>query len=347
MTSGRGSRPRVGLLVGAAQPVGGDVRVELGRGERGVAEELLDRPQVSPSLEEVGCGRVPQAVRSDVRGTRDLGDPTVDEVAHSALVDAPPSDTEEQRRTGPRDDQLRAAAVEPPAQCPLRRCTEGHRALLAALAEDPHQPAVVVDVVDVEPGQLTDPDAGVSAHYLITEDGEVIQLVSEAKRAWHAGASYWRGIKDVNSASIGIELDHPGHALGYRPYSDAQIDALIPLLARIVKQYDIPRANIVGHSDVAPLRKVDPGELFPWERLAEYGLALPRPTKLEKGDPFHNEGAFILALERFGYDITEGRKTIEAFERRWRPELIEGKMDAQLAAILWHLLLERDQGRAR
>ncbi|WP_407876315.1 N-acetylmuramoyl-L-alanine amidase [Qipengyuania nanhaisediminis] len=201
--------------------------------------------------------------------------------------------------------------------------------------------------VETALAKLTDPEAGVSAHYLISEAGEVTQLVSEEKRAWHAGASYWRGIKDVNSASIGIELDHPGHAGGYREFSDAQFEALVPLVARIRQQYDIPRANVVGHSDVAPLRKIDPGELFPWDRLAEYDLCLPRPRKIEHIDPFHNEGAFILALERFGYDITEGRKAIEAFERRWRPERIEGKPDAQLGAILWHLLLERDQGRAR
>lgn len=195
--------------------------------------------------------------------------------------------------------------------------------------------------------RLTDKEAGVSAHYLISEDGEVMQLVSEAKRAWHAGASYWRGVKDVNSASIGIELDHPGHAGGYRGFAEAQFEALVPLVARIVKDHDIPRANVVGHSDVAPLRKIDPGELFPWERLAEYGLCLPTPSKFEQADPFQNEGAFILALERYGYDITEGRKAIEAFERRWRPERIEGKPDAQLGAILWHLLLERDRGTTR
>lgn len=201
--------------------------------------------------------------------------------------------------------------------------------------------------IDTALNRLTDPDAGVSAHYLISEEGEVTQLVSEEKRAWHAGASYWRGTKDVNSASIGIELDHPGHAGGYRAFSEAQIAALVPLAARIVKQYDIPRANVVGHSDVAPLRKIDPGELFPWDRMAQYDLCLPRPNKIEQVDPFHNEGAFILALERFGYDITEGRKTIEAFERRWRPEKIEGRYDAQLGAILWHLLLDRDRGTAR
>ncbi|MEM6495021.1 MAG: N-acetylmuramoyl-L-alanine amidase [Pseudomonadota bacterium] len=198
--------------------------------------------------------------------------------------------------------------------------------------------------------RLTDPDAGVSAHYLISEDGMVTQLVAEDRRAWHAGASYWRGIKDVNSASVGIELDHPGHDEangGYRGFADAQIDALVPLLAQIVADYDIPRANVVAHSDVAPMRKIDPGELFPWDRLAKYGLCLPTPAKLELGDPFQNDGAFYLALERFGYDITEGRKAVEAFERRWRPELLSGLPDAQLGAILFQLLLDRDQGRAR
>ncbi len=198
--------------------------------------------------------------------------------------------------------------------------------------------------------RMCDPSASVSAHYCITEEGEVIRLVPEERRAWHAGASYWRGIPDVNSASIGIELDHPGHAPGnggYRGFAEAQIDALIPLLARIVQTYDIPRANVVGHSDVAPMRKIDPGELFPWERLAEYRLCLPRPTSLAAGDPFHNEGAFFLALERFGYDITDQRKAVEAFERRWRPEHITGVVDGEIAAILWQLLLDRDQGRTR
>lgn len=195
--------------------------------------------------------------------------------------------------------------------------------------------------------RMTDPDAKVSAHYLITEEGEVIRLVPEEKRAWHAGASYWRGHKDVNSASIGIELDHPGHALGYREFSEPQFEALVPLLHRIVQQYDIPRANVVGHSDVAPARKIDPGELFPWERLAEYRLCLPRPEKLTLGDPFDNDGAFYLALERFGYDITDGHKAVEAFQRRWRPWRIDGQIDGEVRAILFQLLLDRDQGRTR
>jgi len=214
---------------------------------------------------------------------------------------------------------------------------------------------VVIHYTEMKPletalARMCDPAASVSAHYCISEEGEVIRLVPEDRRAWHAGASYWRGIPDVNSASIGIELDHPGHAPengGYRGFAEAQIDALIPLLARIVKQYDIPRANVVGHSDVAPMRKVDPGELFPWERLAEYRLCLPKPGCLAAGNPFHNWGSFFLALERFGYDITDQAKAVEAFERRWRPERITGVPDGEIAAILWQLLLDRDQGRTR
>jgi N-acetylmuramoyl-L-alanine amidase len=195
--------------------------------------------------------------------------------------------------------------------------------------------------------RLTDPEAKVSAHYLITEAGEVIRLVEEDKRAWHAGLSYWRGHPDVNSASIGIELDHPGHALGYRDFSEAQFEALVPLLARIVHEHNIPRANVVGHSDVAPARKIDPGELFPWDRLADYKLCLARPDKLEQGDPFDNDAAFYLALERFGYDVTDGHKAVEAFQRRWRPEKIDGQIDGQVRAILFQLLLDRDRGLAR
>lgn len=195
--------------------------------------------------------------------------------------------------------------------------------------------------------RMCDGEAKVSAHYLIAEDGTVTRLVPEDKRAWHAGVAYWRGHKDVNSASIGIELDHPGHLHGYRDFSEAQFEALVPLVARMVKEYDIPRANVVGHSDVAPQRKIDPGELFPWDRLAEYGLCLPRPEKLERGDPFDNDASFYLALERFGYDISDGHKAVEAFQRRWRPEKIDGVIDGQVRAILFQLLLDRDRGVAR
>jgi len=200
---------------------------------------------------------------------------------------------------------------------------------------------------DAALARMCDPDAKVSAHYLITEAGEVVRLVAEDRRAWHAGLSYWRGKSNVNGISIGIELENPGHTCGYRAFAEPQIDALVPLLHRIVHTYDIPRANVVGHSDIAPKRKLDPGELFPWERLAEYHLALARPEKLELGDPFDNDGAFYLALERFGYDISDGHKVVEAFQRRWRPDKIDGEIDGQIRAILFQLLLDRDHGRTR
>jgi N-acetylmuramoyl-L-alanine amidase len=189
-------------------------------------------------------------------------------------------------------------------------------------------------------------EAEVSAHYMIEEDGTVFRLVDEDKRAWHAGRSFWRGVTDINSASIGIELVNPGHEWGYRPFTDAQMDSLIPLLADIKVRYDIPRANIVGHSDIAPARKEDPGELFDWEGLAALHLVLKTP-KVTLGSPFENDGAFILALERFGYDISDGRAAVAAFERRWRPRRIDGVIDMELGAILFALLLDRDRGLTR
>ncbi|WP_299309245.1 N-acetylmuramoyl-L-alanine amidase [uncultured Croceicoccus sp.] len=204
------------------------------------------------------------------------------------------------------------------------------------------------DMPDVENAidKMCNPDAAVSAHYCITRAGEVIRLVPETKRAWHAGKSYWRGHTDVNSASIGIELDNPGHTHGYVPFTEEQMQALILLLSGIIERHDVPRANIVGHSDVAPERKEDPGELFDWERLAKLRLALPRPA-VKLGDPFDNDGAFYLALERFGYDITDGPAAVRAFQRRFRPERIDGVIDGQVRALLFALLLDRDRGNAR
>jgi N-acetylmuramoyl-L-alanine amidase len=194
--------------------------------------------------------------------------------------------------------------------------------------------------------RLCDPVAEVSAHYLIDEDGTVTRLVDEENRAWHAGRSYWRGITDINSASVGIELVNPGHEFGYRPFPRPQIEALLPLLADIVKRHDIPRANVVGHSDIAPARKEDPGELFPWDLLARYRLTLAKP-ELTMRLIYDNPGAFFLALERFGYDITDQPAAVRAFQRRWRPSRIDGEIDGQIGALLFELLLERDLGRAR
>ena len=194
--------------------------------------------------------------------------------------------------------------------------------------------------------RMCDPQAEVSAHYMIDEDGTVCRLIDEARRAWHAGRSYWRGITDVNSASIGIELVNPGHEFGYRPFTDAQMEALLPLLAEIIQRHDIPRANVVGHSDIAPDRKQDPGELFDWEALSARRLALPTPD-LSLGNLFPNDGAFFLGLERFGYDISDQPAAMRAFQRRWRPHIIDGQVDGECCAILFALLLDRDTGKAR
>ena len=191
--------------------------------------------------------------------------------------------------------------------------------------------------------RLTDPEAKVSAHYLIAEDGQVLRLVQENKRAWHAGKSHWRGIDNLNSASIGIEIVNPGHEFGYRPFPEAQIDALIPLVSDIVQRHGITRGNVVGHSDIAPARKQDPGELFPWHRLAKLRLALPRPTK-NLMDPHWSDAGFLLALNRFGYDITDPLAATVAFQRRFRPELLDGTIDGECRAILLALLLPKPTG---
>ena len=191
--------------------------------------------------------------------------------------------------------------------------------------------------------RLRDPEAQVSCHYVVDEDGSVLRLVAEDKRAWHAGRSHWRGIDDVNAVSIGIEIVNPGHDWGYRPFPPEQIDALIQLVADIKDRHGITRGNIVGHSDIAPVRKRDPGELFPWHSLARLRLALPRPTK-NLVDPMWTEGGFCLALERFGYDVADRMAAIMAFQRRFRPELIDGEIDAECRMILLALLLPRPQG---
>ncbi|MDP9085816.1 MAG: N-acetylmuramoyl-L-alanine amidase [Pseudomonadota bacterium] len=190
--------------------------------------------------------------------------------------------------------------------------------------------------------RLTSPEAKVSAHYLIAEDGQVVRMVAEGKRAWHAGASSWRGVTDVNSASVGIEIVNPGHEFGYRPFPDEQIAAVIPLVAAIKDRHGIGRGNIVGHSDIAPARKTDPGELFPWEALARRRLALPSPVR-DLMDPFWTDAGFILALERFGYDVTEQRPAVIAFQRRFRPDRIDGIIDGECRAKLLSLLLPRPQ----
>ena len=187
---------------------------------------------------------------------------------------------------------------------------------------------------------LRNPEAKVSCHYLVSEDGQVLRLVPEEKRAWHAGRSFWRGVTDVNSASIGIEIVNPGHEFGYRPFPEPQMSALIPLVADIVKRHGIRPPYVVGHSDIAPTRKEDPGELFDWARLAKLGLAMPRPTA-NLIDPLWTDGGFLLALERYGYDVRDPKAAVRAFQRRFRPEHIDGEIDGETRAILLGLLLDR------
>lgn len=207
---------------------------------------------------------------------------------------------------------------------------------------------IVLHYTGMETGQaaidrLRDPEAKVSAHYVVDEDGTILRLVPEEKRAWHAGRSHWRGIEDVNSASVGIEIVNPGHEFGYRNFPPAQMSALIPLVAEIKERHGITRGNVVGHSDVAPARKQDPGELFNWHALARLRLALPRPTK-SLIDPGWPDAGFMLALERFGYDIEDRQAAVTAFQRRFRPEMVDGEIDGECRSLLLALMLPKPQG---
>ena len=168
--------------------------------------------------------------------------------------------------------------------------------------------------------RLLNPTMNVSAHYVIGEDGNVWHLVDENERAWHAGDSTWRGIKDMNSASVGIELVNPGHQYGYRPYTDAQILALKPLMREIIARHVLSSAtSLLAHSDISPSRKEDPGELFPWESLALDGLGLwPIPSPQEFGPIKKNEVAETLYA--IGYDTSDGEAALMAFQRHYCPE---------------------------
>jgi N-acetylmuramoyl-L-alanine amidase len=183
---------------------------------------------------------------------------------------------------------------------------------------------------------LANPESKVSAHYVVAEDGTVLQMVDEAHRAWHAGRSWWRGTADVNSASIGIEIVNPGHEFGYVPFPDEQMAAVETLVADIIRRHRINPANVVGHSDIAPARKQDPGELFDWPRLAARGLAAqPLPSV----DPNWTDAGFLMALGRYGYDVGSKLDTVIAFQRRHRPARLDGLIDGECRAILRGLLL--------
>jgi len=180
--------------------------------------------------------------------------------------------------------------------------------------------------------RLCDPAARVSAHYTIDRDGTVYAHVPEERRAWHAGISFWAGARDVNARSIGIEIVNPGHEFGYVPFACEQIAAVIDLAGAIVARHGIAPKRVLGHSDVAPARKRDPGELFPWERLAEFGIGV-WPKALEP------RGDFAANLVRYGYDPEAPAKdVVTAFQRHFRPSCVDGIADDECAALLEGLL---------
>jgi N-acetylmuramoyl-L-alanine amidase len=199
--------------------------------------------------------------------------------------------------------------------------------------------------------RLRDPAAKVSAHYLIEEDGRLYRLVPEERRAWHAGVSFWKGRTDLNQVSIGIELVNPGHEFGYRAFPGAQIAVLADLLTDIRERWEIADGRILGHSDVAPERKTDPGELFPWDILAQAGHGLWIEPPASPGAPLGEgeEGTGVFALQagltRLGYDCAPSGRfdahtttIVSAFQRHWRPSKIDGVADGETRARLVGLL---------
>jgi len=204
--------------------------------------------------------------------------------------------------------------------------------------------------------RLCDPLSEVSAHFLIAEDGTLYRLVADGRRAWHAGRSHWRGVEGLNASSIGIELANPGHRHGYRAFPRPQMEALIELARDLLARYPIPPRNVVGHSDVAPERKIDPGELFDWASLAASGIGLwpgdiasaPDETEpaLGMGDHGPRVSRLRHRLARYGYGLGDDDRfgahttaVVTAFQRHFRPALLDGRWDGECDARLTRLLL--------
>jgi N-acetylmuramoyl-L-alanine amidase len=199
---------------------------------------------------------------------------------------------------------------------------------------------------------LLNPAAQVSSHYLVWEDGRIDQLVPERERAWHAGQAFWKGESDLNSISIGIEIVNPGHDGGLPPFPDAEIEAVIALARDICARWAIRPERVLAHSDVAPLRKRDPGEAFPWARLARAGVGhWVAPAPLSDGALFkpNEEGApvralqALLALYGYGVELTGvydrlTRAAVAAFQRHFRPARVDGEADASTVATLKALI---------
>lgn len=199
---------------------------------------------------------------------------------------------------------------------------------------------------------LCDPVSEVSSHYLVHEDGAITQMVRESDRAWHAGKGSWRGETDVNSSSIGIEIVNPGHVLGYHDFTDAQIGAVISLCRGIVDRHRVMPENVLAHSDVAPGRKVDPGEKFPWKVLARAGIGHHVDASPIGGGRFLSAGdrgepvealQSMLALYGYGVEISgifdqQTKTVVEAFQRHFRTEQIDGIADRSTIETLHQLL---------
>jgi N-acetylmuramoyl-L-alanine amidase len=209
--------------------------------------------------------------------------------------------------------------------------------------------------------RLSEPSARVSSHYVVDERGDILQLVPEARRAWHAGVSSWEGIADINSHSVGIEIGNPGHSFGYPDFPDAQIAAVIALSADIVARHRILPERVLAHSDVAPWRKRDPGEKFPWHRLFEAGIgawAVAAPpagdaAALGPGAGSRKVAQLQAALRRYGYAIEETGcydedtvTIVTAFQRHYRPARVDGRADRSTIETLQALLAKRDGRQA-
>ncbi|NDE90521.1 MAG: N-acetylmuramoyl-L-alanine amidase [Alphaproteobacteria bacterium] len=182
--------------------------------------------------------------------------------------------------------------------------------------------------------RLCDREEKVSAHYVVEEDGRIFALVDETMRAWHAGKSFWRGISDVNSHSIGIEIVNPGHEHGYRTFPDVQMHAVLELCQQIKTRYELPSNAFIGHSDIAPQRKEDPGELFDWKMLAQHGIGIWPDTKTQDAQPLSSAETQKL-LEHIGYDCSgDLALVITAFQRHYVPHNLSGVVDKETARIL-------------
>jgi N-acetylmuramoyl-L-alanine amidase len=186
--------------------------------------------------------------------------------------------------------------------------------------------------------RLCDRVAKVSAHYLIDEDGATYMLVPESRRAWHAGVAGWAGARDINARSVGIELVNPGHEWGYRPFPPAQMEALADLARGVLARHPIPPRRVLAHADVAPARKQDPGELFDWAWLAGRGIGIwPGEQPALRRQPA-DTAPLMHSLRNYGYEDGSPIEAITAYQRHFRPSLVDGQADAEGLAIAAALL---------